>query len=183
MTLPPYISPLQTTALDHDPQPRFVQVRHPCGGYLNSCGCQALRSRDQAQLSVELGSRYKDTIYQTSTPPYSSTYRGPAPFPIDNASGRFLPSCLQDVIQSPSLSPTSTTSADLSLDEYIASPVSVYSASSAKLCTNGDHSLHVHRTPSSVNLNPGNNIWQLDGEESKALSSSLSPQNEIFPRT
>jgi hypothetical protein len=78
---------------------------------------------------------------------------------------------LQDIVQSPSLSPTSTTSADLSVDEYIASPVSAYSTSSTKLYSNGDR--FVHRTPSSVSLSRGN-IWQLDGEECKALSSSLS---------
>jgi hypothetical protein len=139
-----------------------------------------LRGRDGTQCSMEQGSRCQDTIYQTSTPPVLPSYRErePAIFPSDNESGRFLPSCLQDIVQSPSLSPTSTTSADLSVDEYIASPVSVYSTGSAKLYTNGDHPLRVHRTPSSVSLGLGN-IWQLDGEESKALSSSLSPQNEI----
>jgi len=108
----------------------------------------------------------------------TSSYRDPAAFPLGSVSGHFLPSCLQDIVQSPSLSPTSTTSADLSVDENISSPASVYSTSSAKLYPNGDRPLRVHRTPSSVSLGLGN-IWQLDGEESKALSSPLSPQNEM----
>jgi hypothetical protein len=81
-------------------------------------------------------------------------------------------------VQSPSLSPTSTTSADLSVDDYVASPVSVYSPNNAKHPTNGERTLYLHRTPSSVSLGLGT-IWQLDGEESKALSSSISSQNEI----
>ncbi len=173
--------PLQTASVGYLQQSPYVHIQRPHDCHLNSCGCptmcsSALRRRDRTQSNVELGPRYKDTIYQTSIHPTSS-YRGPPPFPMDNESGRFLPSCLQDVVQSPSLSPTSTASADLSVDEYMSSPVSVYSTSSAKLCPNGDRPLHVHRTPSSVSLSLGN-IWQLDGEESKALSSSLSPQNE-----
>ena len=154
-----------------------MHIQRPLDCYLNLRGCSssrssALGSRDLSHSSVELSSRYKDTIYQTSTRSVSSAYRVPAPLPIDNTSGCLLPSCLQDVVQSPSLSPTSTTSADLSVDEYIASPVSVYSTSSTKLCASGDRFLH--RAPSSVSLNPSN-IWQLDGEECKQLSGSLSP--------
>jgi len=181
-TLSPSLPPLHCAAVDYPSHSPFAHTQHSNDCFLTTCRCStscssASRSRDQA--SVEPGSRYsKDTIYQTSTPPVSLSYREPVPFPIEDASGHFLPSCLQDVVQSPSLSPTSTTSADLSVDEYIPSPVSVYSTGSAKLCTGGDPSLRVHRTPSSVSLGLGN-IWQLDGEESKAFSSSFSPQNEI----
>ncbi|KAH9993017.1 hypothetical protein BJV77DRAFT_999637 [Russula vinacea] len=175
-TLPPS-SPAQNTASNCPPQSAYVHIQRPLDCYLNLRGCSssrssALGSRDLSHSSVELSSRYKDTIYQTSTRSVSSAYRVPAPLPIDNTSGCLLPSCLQDVVQSPSLSPTSTTSADLSVDEYIASPVSVYSTSSTKLCASGDRFLH--RAPSSVSLNPSN-IWQLDGEECKQLSGSLSP--------
>lgn len=182
-TVPPSLSPLQTASMDL-PQSPQVHIQRPHDYHPTSCGypigcSSALRSRDRTQSNLELGSHYKDTIYQTSTHPIPSLYRDPAPLPIDNPSGRFLPSCLQDIVQSPSLSPTSTASADLSVDEYVSSPVSVYSTGSAKLYPNGDRPLRVHRTPSSVSLGLGN-IWQLDGEESKALSSSLSPQNENF---
>jgi hypothetical protein len=161
--------------MDFVPQSPYVHMQRP---YDCNLITPAFRSRDQTQSSVELGSRYDDTIYQTSAHSISSSYKGPAAIPIGGTSGHFLPSCLQDIVKSPSLSPTSTASADLSVDEYISSPASVYSASSAKLYPNGDRPLRVHRTPSSVSLGLGN-IWQLDGEESKALSSSLSPQNEM----
>ncbi|KAI0298955.1 hypothetical protein BC826DRAFT_997618 [Russula brevipes] len=138
VTLPPTLPSLPTAALDSPPQSSLVHIQHPHDCYLDSCRCRTLHS---SALRSRDGTQC-NTIYQTSTPP--------------------------DIVQSPSLSPTSTASADLSVDEYIASPVSVYSTGSAKLYTNGDHPLHVHR-----------NIWQLDGDESKALSSSLSPQNEI----
>ncbi|KAI9512156.1 hypothetical protein F5148DRAFT_1273909 [Russula earlei] len=178
-TLTPSLPPLQTAPLDYLSQSPFVHIRQGNGCFSNSCGCptpcSALPSGDQT--CVEIGSRcFKDTIYQTSTPSVSSSYGEPVPFPVENASGRFLPSCLQDIVQSPSLSPSSTTSADLSVDEHIASPISVYSTGSTKLGTNGDPFLHAHRTPSSVSLG---NIWQLDGEESKAFSSSLSSHHEI----
>jgi hypothetical protein len=180
--VPPSPSPLQTASMDLPQSPHVhIQRPHDCHpsswGYPTGCS-SAFPTRHRTQSNLELGSQYKDTIYQTSTHPISSLYRDAAPLPIDNASGRFLPSCLQDIVQSPSLSPTSTASADLSVDEYVSSPVSVYSTGSAKLYPNGDRPLRVHRTPSSVSLGLGN-IWQLDGEESKALSSSLSPQNEI----
>ena len=177
-TLPPPPA-AQTTAQDYPPQSPYAHIQRTHDCYLNPCGCgtsrpSVLGSRDLTQSNVELGSRYKDTIYQTSTPPVSSTYRAPAPLSSDNTSGRLLPSCLQDIVQSPSLSPTSSTSADLSVDEYIASPVSVHSTSSTKPYANGDRFSSIHRTPSSISLKSGN-IWQLDGEECKALSNSLSP--------
>ncbi len=138
----------------------------------------ALKSRDQIRSSVELGFHSKDTIYQTSIAPASLSYSEPALLPPDNVSGPFLPSCLQDIVQSPSLSPTSTVSADLSVDEYVASPASAYSTISAKPYPNNERPLHVRRTTSSVSLGLGN-IWQLDGEESKALSGSLTSPNEV----
>ena len=183
MTLPPSIPPsipaVQPTAQDYPPHSPYAPMQRAHDCYLNPCACStsrssALGSRDLTHFNVELGSRYKDTIYQTSTPPVSSMNRAPPPLPSDNTSGRLLPSCLQDIVQSPSLSPTSTTSADLSVDEYIASPVSVHSTSSTKPYTNGDRFSSIHRTPSKISLRSGN-IWQLDGEECKALSNSLSP--------
>ena len=128
---------------------------------------------------MELGFHSKDTIYQTSTAPASLSYY-PEPPPLvqfDNGSSPFLPSCLQDIVQSPSLSPTSTVSADLSVDEYVTTPASAYSTIGAKHYPGNERPLHVRRTTSSVSL--GGNIWQLDGEESKALSGSLTSPNEV----
>jgi hypothetical protein len=174
-SLPSSLAPLQPASVDHLPHSPHAHTQRPHHCNLN---ISAFRGRDQTKSDAGLGSHFNDTIYQTSTHSLTSTYRDPAAFPLGSVSGHFLPSCLQDIVQSPSLSPTSTTSADLSVDENISSPASVYSTSSAKLYPNGDRPLRVHRTPSSVSLGLGN-IWQLDGEESKALSSSLSPPNEM----
>jgi hypothetical protein len=180
VTLPPSLSNLQTTSLDIHTQSPIAHIQRP--RHIDSCSPRttcfqpALKSRDQIRSSVELGSHSKETIYQTST---TSAYSEPALLPLDNGPGPFLPSCLQDIVQSPSLSPTSTVSADLSVDEYVATPASAYSTIGAK--HNNEHPLHVRRTTSSISLGLGN-IWQLDGEESKALSGSLTSPNEV-PRT
>jgi hypothetical protein len=183
VTLPPPLSNLQTASLDIHPQSPVAHIQRSHCRYIDPRGprtmcSSALKSRNQIRSSVELGFHSKDTIYQTSTAPASWSYsEPPALLPFDNGSGPFLPSCLQDVVQSPSLSPTSTVSADLSVDEYVATPASAYSTISAKYHPNNERPLHVRRTTSSVSL--GLNIWQLDGEESKALSSSLTSPNEV----
>ncbi|KAF9815642.1 hypothetical protein IEO21_04432 [Rhodonia placenta] len=74
-----------------------------------------------------------------------------------------LPSFLQDIVQSPALSPsTSTSSTDLSLEDH--DGVRVYGARRAP---GGGGS----GAASSFTL-PGHSIWKLDGEESKTLSGS-----------
>jgi len=184
VTLPPSLSNLQTASLDIHPQSPVAHIQRSHYRYLDSCAphtmCSqpALKTRDQIRSSVELNIHSKDTIYQTSTAPASLSYSEPALLTPDNGSGPFLPSCLQDIVQSPSLSPTSTVSADLSVDEYVATPASAYSTISAKHYPNNEHPLHVRRTTSSASLGLGN-IWQLDGEESKALSGSLTSPNEV----
>jgi hypothetical protein len=183
VTLPPSLSNLQTTSLDIHPPSPVAHIQR--SRYIDSCSPRTmcsqpgLKSRDQIRSSVELGFHSKETIYQTSTTSASLSHSEPALLPLDNGSGPFLPSCLQDIVQSPSLSPTSTVSADLSVDEYVATPASAYSTIGAK--HNNEHPLHVRRTTSSISLGLGN-IWQLDGEESKALSGSLTSPNEV-PRT
>lgn len=184
VTLPPSLSNLQTASLDIYPRSPVAHIQRSHCRYIDShgsrtmCSPALMKSRDQIRSSVELGFHSKDTIYQTSTAPVSLSYSEPALLPLDSGSGPFLPSCLQDIVQSPSLSPTSTVSADLSVDEYAASPTSVYSTISAKHHPNNECPLHVRRTTSSVSLGIGN-IWQLDGEESKALSGSLTSPNEV----
>ncbi|KAJ7656684.1 hypothetical protein B0H17DRAFT_1146069 [Mycena rosella] len=77
-----------------------------------------------------------------------------------------LPSFLQDIVQSPTLSPSSTSSADLSFEEYEDSlPSSTRSTFSQ---SGGD----------SVNVSPLANIWRLDGEESKSLSAFPLPTRQ-----
>ncbi|KAF9561600.1 hypothetical protein CPC08DRAFT_425076 [Agrocybe pediades] len=91
----------------------------------------------------------------------SVTVHAPAPL---------LPSFLQDMVQSPALSPTSTTtsSADLSsIEEYedVSSPRAVYPRA------RGD-------SGSSDASSAISNIWRLDGEESKSLSAFPLPNHQ-----
>jgi len=91
----------------------------------------------------------------------SVTVHAPAPL---------LPSFLQDMVQSPALSPTSTTtsSADLSsIEEYeeVSSPRAIYPRA------RGD-------SGSSDMNSPIANIWRLDGEESKSLSAFPLPNHQ-----
>jgi len=181
-TLPPSVSNFQPSSLGLLPQSPAAHIQRPHCRHIDSCGCRpicssVLKGRDQNRSKVELGVHSKDTIYQTSTAPVPLPYSEPALLSLDNGSGPFLPSCLQDIVQSPSLSPTSTVSADLSVDEYIASPASAYSVISAKHHSSSEQPLHVRRTTSSISLGL-DNIWQLDGEESKALAGSLTSANE-----
>ncbi|KAF8901059.1 hypothetical protein CPB84DRAFT_998327 [Gymnopilus junonius] len=79
-----------------------------------------------------------------------------------HAPAPLLPSFLQDIVQSPALSPTSTTtsSADLSsIEEYedTTSPRSMFPRARGDSGSSDMHS-------------PIANIWRLDGEESKSLS-------------
>ncbi|KAK7029813.1 RanBP2-type domain-containing protein [Favolaschia claudopus] len=73
-----------------------------------------------------------------------------------HAPAPLLPSFLQDIVQSPALSPSSTSSADLSLEEEGDSlpPSSTRSSFSQQ---------------QAAEASPLANIWRLDGEESKSL--------------
>jgi len=114
VTLPPSLSNLQTASLDIHPQSPVAHIQRSNYRHIDSCSPRtmcfqpALKSRDQIRSSVELGFHSKETIYQTSTASASLSYSEPALLPLDNEPGPFLPSCLQDIVQSPSLSPTST---------------------------------------------------------------------------
>jgi hypothetical protein len=77
-----------------------------------------------------------------------------------------LPSFLQDIVQSPTLSPASTSpsSADLSIEDY------------------GEHVLprmSSRANPSSSNLGISN-IWKLDGDETKGLSGIALPNRQYL---
>ncbi|GLB44115.1 putative zinc finger domain containing protein [Lyophyllum shimeji] len=132
---------------------------------------------------VELGAHYhnaqsnnRDTspIYQTSGP----RHRQPSPLystgpdfktlPV-HAPAPLLPSFLQDIVQSPALSPTSTSSADLSFEES----EGVTAKTSFPRAYNGDGAA----TESTAD-SPLGNIWRLDGEESKSLSGFALPNHQ-----
>ncbi|KAJ7778463.1 hypothetical protein B0H16DRAFT_1503599 [Mycena metata] len=134
----------------------------------------------RSQSHSELGSQYTHgyPIYQTSPhqnqhhhqqPQYSRHYSSPLQrhtlsieeHPIDlYAPAPLLPSFLQDIVQSPTLSPASTSSADLSFEEY--DEESLPSSTRSTFSQSGGDSVH---------SSPLANIWRLDGEESKSLSS------------
>ncbi|KAJ6468976.1 hypothetical protein DFH09DRAFT_1479573 [Mycena vulgaris] len=139
----------------------------------------------RSQSHSELGSQFTHSypIYQTS--PHQnqnqhqhqqySRHHLPSPLhrhalsvdtsPIDMyAPVPLLPSFLQDIVQCPTLSPSSTSSADLSFEEYEDSlPSSTRSTFSGT---------------DSVNASPLANIWRLDGEESKSLSAFPLPTRQ-----
>lgn len=152
------------------------------------------RSVHRSQSHFSLGSQYtsQSPPYPASSPIYqTSGYRQPSPLystgpdinchNINNAGNNnglltvqapapLLPSFLQDIVQSPALSPTSTTtsSAELSsVEEYedVAAPRAIFPRA------RGDSS-------SSDVKSPIANIWRLDGEESKSLSAFPLPNHQ-----
>ncbi|KAF8183878.1 hypothetical protein K438DRAFT_1599206 [Mycena galopus ATCC 62051] len=91
--------------------------------------------------------------------------------PVDMfAPAPLLPSFLQDIVQSPALSPTSTSSADLSFDELEDSLPSSTRSSFSGANTGADAS-------------PLANIWRLDGEESKSLAAFPLARQEFMRGT
>ncbi|KAJ7619428.1 hypothetical protein FB45DRAFT_158454 [Roridomyces roridus] len=118
----------------------------------------------RSQSHNELGSQYNQgyPIYQTAPQRQyypSPLHRSAEASPTDvYAPAPLLPSfLLQDVVHSPTLSPASTSSADLSFEEY---EDSLPSSTRSTFSSGAD----------SVNTSPLANIWRLDGEESKSLS-------------
>ncbi|KAF8901548.1 hypothetical protein CPB85DRAFT_1323395 [Mucidula mucida] len=106
----------------------------------------------RSQSHFELGSQYAST-HQAARPIYQTSghVHAPAPAPL-------LPSFLQDIVLSPMLSPVSTSSADLSFDEYDERPTTQ------------------HRTQSGAkNIS---NIWKMDGEEFSAINRSRKSSRE-----
>jgi hypothetical protein len=128
----------------------------------------------RSQSHFSLGSRYahSDPIYQTSGHRQPSPPSVPQGNPLRlHAPAPLLPSFLQDIVQSPAISPTSTSSAELSLDEYeesIPSPASSVAHSARNRPVNV-------RDSSKIALG---NIWRLDGEETKTLSAFALPNRE-----
>ncbi|KAG5636980.1 hypothetical protein H0H81_006186 [Sphagnurus paluster] len=133
------------------------------------------RSHSHFDLNTQYNSHDTSPIYQTSgnrprqpSPLYST---GPDfnSLPV-HAPAPLLPSFLQDIVQSPALSPTSTSSADLSFEEYDDVPTNTkISSTSFPRMHNGDDS---------AADSPLGNIWRLDGEESKSLSAFALPARQ-----
>ncbi|KIJ18204.1 hypothetical protein PAXINDRAFT_167459 [Paxillus involutus ATCC 200175] len=127
------------------------------------------RSRCQFDSAIYPDSQF---IYETSGPRRSSPPSFPSmgdlggALPI-SAPAPLLPSFLQDIVQSPSLSPTSTSSADLSIEEYddiMHSPRRL-SPTRDRMLANDDSSSHL----------PLSNIWKLNDEETKGIAGIALP--------
>ncbi|KIK92241.1 hypothetical protein PAXRUDRAFT_830145 [Paxillus rubicundulus Ve08.2h10] len=125
------------------------------------------RSRCQFDSTVQ----YPDSqfIYETSGPQSSPSF--PSMGDLDgalpiSAPAPLLPSFLQDIVQSPSLSPTSTSSADLSIEEYDdIMPSRRLSPTRDRVMGNNDSSSHL----------PLSNIWKLNDEETKGIAGIALP--------
>ncbi|KAJ7279131.1 hypothetical protein C8J57DRAFT_1059462, partial [Mycena rebaudengoi] len=133
----------------------------------------------RSQSHFELGSQYAQgyPIYQT---PPTHIHQNQLAHSADSAPldlfapAPLLPSFLQDIVQSssPALSPSSTSSADLSFEEY---EESLPSSTRSTFSQSGTDS---------VNTSPLANIWRLDGEESKSLSAfPLPTRRELMGST
>ncbi|CCM03229.1 uncharacterized protein FIBRA_05354 [Fibroporia radiculosa] len=118
---------------------------------------------------ASLGTGAQDhTIYQTTDhdvrSPVSNAPQPPVP---TTPTTPLLPSFLQDIVQPPSLSPsTSTSSAELSLEDLDDATLR-----SSRLDGYGVNRPYSGST-SSFSLHGINSIWKFDGEESKALSAT-----------
>ena len=144
---------------------------------------------DDAQPIYQTSSRRQTSPLARSplTPPQSAGF---PPTPAQ-AQAPLLPAFLQDIVQSPSLSPTSTCSADLSADadEFDSSHASIYSTQVHDYSeANGrGRALPASASASAASLvgnaGGGANIWRLDGEESKVLGGmGVPPYQEEFVR-
>jgi hypothetical protein len=158
-----------------EPQPRAYSLTPPqvLGPPTDIGNCRMLQSIHRSRSHFDLSHHHSHSqpIYQTcgrhgsSSSPVASTtslhLHAPAPL---------LPSFLQDIVQSPTLSPTSSSSADLSLDELeenLTLP--------AGLVPRGGQLSSTKESPSGMALR---NIWKMDGEETKTLSTLGSPNRD-----
>jgi hypothetical protein len=143
------------------------------------------RSRSQADSflktrrpSPSFGSHSSEssrTLYQTSfgcgsSPLFASGNVANSPAHVDTSPpGLLLPSFLQDIVQSPSLSPAS--SADFSLEDYSNDETEPKSSKLNEGCANMPyHGPMLHSSPalkSTTSFTNMYNIWKLGGDETK----------------
>jgi hypothetical protein len=128
-----------------------------------------LRSQSHLDLSTQYVSTqpiYQTSSYRQPSPPFLSSAPETGINTHVHAPAPLLPSFLQDIIQSPTLSPASTSSADLSFEDYTETLPSPFR--SPRGCLSKDTAL---------SLPPGN-IWRMDGEETKTFSSLALPNSQ-----
>ncbi|KAG6908478.1 hypothetical protein DXG01_004481 [Tephrocybe rancida] len=129
------------------------------------------RSHSHYDLGAQYSNREASPIYQTSgtrqrqSSPLYSTGPDFRSLPV-HAPAPLLPSFLQDMVQSPALSPTSTSSADLSFEEY------------DDMLPTKTSFPRTHSSDDALVDSPIGNIWRLDGEESKSLSAFALPNRQ-----
>lgn len=125
----------------------------------------------RSQIDLRHAAQHPDPqfIYETSAPtlhsfPLFPSMRDMQDALPDSDPAPLLPSFLQDIVQSPTLSPTSTSSADLSVEEYedIARPGRDRVAA---------------RDDSISNFTLGN-IWRLNDEETTGIAGIALPHHE-----
>lgn len=126
-----------------------------------------------SQIDLRLAAQYHDPqfIYETSGPnrhvlPLFPSMQGLEDALPINAPAPLLPSFLQDIVQSPTLSPTSTSSADLSVEEYDDIAPSPRPGRD-----------RVARDDSASNF-PLGNIWRLNDEETTSIAGIALPYHE-----
>jgi len=133
----------------------FPNSRQPSPGNLRSPGSENPKTLYQTSL----GNRSSPS-FAPGTATYSPTHANIPP------SGPLLPSFLQDIVQSPSLSPASST--DFSLEDYSndeLEPGRLNKFNEANIPYRGVHSsLALRSTTSLTNMF---NIWKLDGDETR----------------
>ncbi|KAG6898031.1 hypothetical protein C0992_007027 [Termitomyces sp. T32_za158] len=142
---------------DASPVQPQMQVHAPVHRSQSHFELRAQYNRQSSPIYQTSGNRQRQPsplLYSTGPDFHSLPVHAPAPL---------LPSFLQDMVKSPSLSPTSSSSADLSLEEYDDLPTSKASFQRA----------HNADDESSIG-----NIWRLDGEESKSLSAFALPNRQ-----
>lgn len=128
--------------------------------------------RSRSHSNFDAGTQYSDSqfIYETSAPRRTSpsslqSFGDPEDYLPSNVPAPLLPSFLQDIVQSPTLSPSSTSSADLSPEDYDDSFSSERSSFGKDRIVTND---------SSSNL-PVSNIWKLNDEETKGIAGFALP--------
>ncbi|KAG2143429.1 uncharacterized protein EDB93DRAFT_1156137 [Suillus bovinus] len=128
--------------------------------------------RSRSHSNFDAGTQYSDPqfIYETSAPRRTS----PSSFPSlgdledslpSNIPAPLLPSFLQDIVQSPTLSPSSTSSTDLSPEDYD-------DGFSSERSSFGKDRIAVNDSPSNL---PVSNIWKLNDEETKGIAGVALP--------
>ncbi|KAG2152810.1 hypothetical protein DEU56DRAFT_776264 [Suillus clintonianus] len=128
--------------------------------------------RSRSHSNFDADTQYSDSqfIYETSAPRRTSPSSFPSLGDLENylpvnLPAPLLPSFLQDIVQSPTLSPSSTSSTDLSPEDYDDSFSSERSSFGKDRIATND---------SSSNL-PVSNIWKLNDEETKGIAGVALP--------